>query len=182
MIDRNLEKKIKDTKEFIELWRKFHNLYKSALEKASISPEEEDAFLETKSLIARRYQALTDSLKLSLAREDRTFDVISQVLSLKSVSSISDVQMRSIEGDWHKSYITLNKILGGLENKRGELAKINPFVVAIRKVFSEGTGNKLVKLALLIALIVVFLYLIRVRGFGEPIKELLNSFLVKCGF
>lgn len=182
MIDRDLEKKIKDTKEFIELWRKFHNLYKSAQEKASISPEEEESFLETKSLIARRYQALTDSLRLSLAPEDRTFDVISQVLSLKGVSSTSDLQMKSIEGDWHKSYITLNKILGGLENKKEALAEINPLGVAIRKVLSGDTRKSLVKFVFLIVLIVVFLYLVQAPGFEESIKEILNSFLAKYGF
>ena len=83
MIDRAIEDKIKKTKEFMELWVKFHNLYKEALKKETIDPQDENTFLETKSLIARKYQALTDLLGMSPSIEqDKTFDVVSQVLSL----------------------------------------------------------------------------------------------------
>src|SRR3972149_6376919 len=86
MIDKELEKKIKQIKEFMELWVKFHELYKSATKNRVISPDEEKAFLETKSLIARKYQALMDNLNIEPTAEDKTMDIISQVLSLETVS------------------------------------------------------------------------------------------------
>ena len=105
MIDKELEEKIKKTKEFMELWIKFHNLYKEALKDKVVDPEEEKAFLETKSLIARKYQALTDLLKITPSTEDKTIDVISQVLSLQSISTLSDVQLEEIDNGWHLSLI-----------------------------------------------------------------------------
>ena len=62
MVSKDLELKIKRVKEFMQLWIKFHDLYKDALSDGVITPEEESNFLETKSLIARKYQALKELL------------------------------------------------------------------------------------------------------------------------
>lgn len=158
MIDRNLEKEIKQTKDFIELWRKFHDLYKGALDKQTISSQEEESFLETKSLLARNYQALLDSLNIKSTIEDKTFEVISQILSLDSISTISDMQMKKIENDWHNSYITLNKILGSLESKKEALAEISAVKIIIKRVFS----SPVVSLALVIIIIIFIYYIIKV--------------------
>ena len=125
MRDKGLELKIKWLKEFMQLWIKFHDMYKNAVSRDTISPEEEKAFLETKSLIARKYQALKDSLEIGSSYDDKTFDVISQVLSLKGVAAISDLSLHKIENDWHNSYIQLNKLLGELEGKQDALRKVS---------------------------------------------------------
>lgn len=154
MKDKKLEKKIKYLKEFMELWIKFHDLYKNALSKQAISPEEEKNFLETKSLIARKYQMLKEFLNLEPSSDDRTFDVISQVLSLEGVSTLSDLGMKKIESDWHNSYIQLNKMLGELESKTEELKLINTFGVFTRKIFV----NPIFSLILLITFIIAIYY------------------------
>src|SRR3989338_2584781 len=90
---REVDKLIKDAKDFMALWVKFHELYKEAIKDKVISPEEEKTFLETKSVIARRYQALIDEIGLPSSPEDKTFDVISSILSLETVASPSDMQL-----------------------------------------------------------------------------------------
>ena len=134
MINPELEEKIKKTKEFMELWLKFHELYTGALKKEAIHAEEEMAFLETKSLIARKYQALMDRLGMEPSMDDKTFDVVSQLLSLQGVSSISDVQIQEIETGWHRSFMFLNKLLGTLENQKETLARISPLSIWIPRV------------------------------------------------
>ena len=161
MKDKRLEKKIKLLKEFMELWIKFHDLYKTALSKQSISPEEEKNFLETKSLIARKYQMLKDFLGIEPQTDDRTFDVISQVLSLESVSTISDLGIKKIESDWHNSYIQLNKLLGELESKTEDLKSINTFVIFLRKLFVNPVVNMLLLIAFIIAVYYIVLYFLK---------------------
>lgn len=177
MIDRDLEEKIKKTKEFMELWMKFHNLYKEALKKETIDPEEESAFLETKSLIARKYQALTDLSKLVPSPEDKTFDVISQLLSLQGVSALSDVQIEEIESGWHQSYLALNKVLGALENRKEMLAKINPLSLLLPKMFGAIWKEPVRKTLKAIGVILIaYVVLVKMFHVEEKIRVLLSEF------
>jgi len=173
MIDKVVEDKIKKTKEFMELWMKFHNLYKDALQKESILPEDEDAFLQTKSLIARKYQALTELLELS-SSEDKTFEVVTQLLSLQGVSALSDVQMQEIEENWHQSYIALNKILGGLENQKEALARVHPISVIwpkiVQAVWKPGL-KKVVKTVVII--LMAYLVLIKMFHMDQKVRAFL---------
>jgi hypothetical protein len=157
MIDKILEGKIAQLNEFVELWASFYELYKRAADQQTFSEEEEKNFLELKSSLARKYQGLMDSLGIKPTAEDRTFDVISQVMSLKSITSLSPLQMEKLENDWHNSYITLNKIMGSLENRRGELAKINVFALTCKKLLL----NPFFALVLMIVVISFIYYFIK---------------------
>lgn len=123
MVDKITLSKIEHIKEFLELWMKFHQLYKSAFDKQSITKEEEDNFLQTKSLIARRYQILMDELELKPTVEDKTMDVIGAILSLEGVSNISDLHLKKLENDWHNSFLFLNRLLGKLEATKSDPRK-----------------------------------------------------------
>ena len=174
MVNPELEEKIKKTKEFMELWLKFRELYTKALKKEAIHAEEEMMFLETKSLIARKYQALMDRLGMEPSMDDKTFDVISQVLSLQSVSSISDVQIQEIETGWHRSFMFLNKLLGTLENQKEMLARISPLSIWGPKINSL-LAKKRVRLVLFI---IAFILLANGFHLGEKLVNLLSSLRV----
>lgn len=156
MVDRELELKIKRLKEFMQVWIKFHDMYKDSIKRDTITPEEESTFLETKSLIARKYQALTEHLGMGPSYEDKTFDVISQVLSLKSVAAISDLSLHKIENDWHNSYILLNKLLGELEGRQEALRRVG----LIRVIIGRLSVNPIVNLILAIIIISAIYFLI----------------------
>ena len=168
MVDRELELKIKRLKEFMQLWVKFHNMYKEAISRDTISPEQENTFLETKSLIARKYQALKEQLGITPSYEDKTFDVISQVLSLKTVAAISDISLHKLENDWHNSYILLNKLLGELEGRQEALRRIS----RIRLIAGKLSANPLFNLILVIIIIsgiyFLFNYLKRTQKIYSP--------------
>ncbi len=177
MIDKELEEKIKKTKEFMELWMKFHELYQAAQKKEIIDAQEERAFLETKSLITRKYQALTDFLGVAPTSEDKTFEVISQVLSLQGVSAFSDVQIEEIENGWHRSFLLLNKLLGGFENRKETLAKINLFSRLFPKIFSVFRKRPVQK-AVKIGIVIFLAYLILIKTFHmeEKLRIVLLGF------
>ena len=153
MIDKALENRIKKVNEFIQLWASFYAIYKRSAAQQSFTEEEEKNFLELKSSLARKYQGLMDSLGLKPTAEDRTFDVISQIMSLKSISMLSPLQMEKLENDWHHSYITLNKVMGSLENQKQELVKINVFGQRCKRLLT----NPFFSLALII-IVISFLY------------------------
>lgn len=146
---------VSKTKEFIELWIKFNQVYKDAMGKNSISPEEEVAFLETKSIIARKFQTLAESLSIDRGTIDHTYDVINQILSLKSISTLSEQSLKKIDNDWHQAYISLNRLVGHLE---AEKEKVVQEAGPVPNVFSGVLkGVAYLGGALLIALIILFL-------------------------
>ena len=119
----NAKDGIAKTREFIELWKKFNQIYKESMGKTAITEEEEDLFLETKSIVARKFQTLVDSLAIERSTIDRTYDVINQILSLRSISTFSEESLRKIGNDWHQSYISLNRLLGHLEAQRDTVSE-----------------------------------------------------------
>ena len=134
----NFKDDIIKIKEFIELWKKFNQIYKESMGKTAITEEEEGLFLETKSIVARKFQTLVDSLAIERSTVDRTYDVINQILSLGSISTFSEESLRKINNDWHQSYISLNRLLGHLEAEKNAGAgksRINPkeILVSISK-------------------------------------------------
>jgi hypothetical protein len=157
MISKELENRIRKTKDFAELWMKFRDMYIEATKKEVVTPEEEKSFLETKSLIARKYQALVDILKLKPTEEDRTLDVVSGVLSLKSLSTLSDMQTRKIESDWQSSYILLNKVLGHLESEKESLARVSRIKIIMERLIK----SRLFKFLLIILFAITVFYVAR---------------------
>lgn len=152
------------TKEFMELWVKFHQIYKEAMEKTSITPEEEELFLQTKSIVARKFQVLADSMSMDRATIERTYDVIGQILSLKNISALSEQVLKKIENDWHESYISLNRLLGHLEVQKDTLIRHKgSFAKRIWKVVAKV----FVYLGAFTILALVILYLVYILGIIE---------------
>ncbi len=174
MIDQDLEKQIKKARDFIHLWLQFRQHYQNALGRTNIIPEEENAFLELKSNIVRQYQGLLESIGIGHSSDDRTFEVISSILSLASVSALNEMQFKKVENDWHNSYLNLNKILGSLENKKEQAAKINTAKIALNKIFSSYFVS-LVSVILII--ILAYIILVQILHTDEFIKENLKSFM-----
>lgn len=155
------------TKEFMELWVKFHQIYKEAMGKSSITPEEEELFLQTKSIVARKFQILADSMSIDRTTIERTYDVIGQILSLKNISALSEQVLKKIENDWHESYISLNRLLGHLEAQKDTLLYHKGSLVkrawkAVTKLFLYLAAFAI--LALVILYLVYILGIIKIGG------------------
>ena len=163
MAAQNIKDSIDKTKEFIELWLKFNQIYKEAMGKTSITPEEEEAFLETKSIIARKFQTLADSLSIDRHTIERTYDVIGQILSLKSISMLSEHEIKKIDNDWHDSYISLNRLLGSLEARKDEAPGQRPATVKPRNPVMKF----IIYSAVIITLVGIMLFLAYVLGIFE---------------
>lgn len=158
MVDRELERKLKGLKEFMQLWVKFHDFYKGAISRETISPEEENTFQETKALIEKRYHILRGSFEAGFEAglpPHYTFDMISQVLSLKSLAAISDLNLDKIETAWNNSYVQLNKLLGELEIKQQSLRKVSRL-----KLIIKSADTNLYAKIILAAIIILSVWLL----------------------
>ncbi|NOX97044.1 MAG: hypothetical protein GXO98_03080 [Nitrospirae bacterium] len=140
MRDKKLERKIETLREFIKEWIRFRDFLKGALKDKNTSAEGEKQFLEIKSLIARKYQGLTQDLGEDFLPDKRLMDIISHVVSLESMAGASDMQFRKVENDWHLTYIDLNKLLGNLESERDRIAHVSGIKKALN-CFAGGVGS-----------------------------------------
>ena len=149
------------TKEFLELWKKFDHICKDAMKKTSITEEEEDLFLDTKSVVARKLQILVDSLPVERTTVDRAFDIINKIISLKSIATLSEEALRKINNDWHQTYISLNRLLGHLEAQKDSDMHHGP------KAVEEGSAS-IGRFAAYFVIIIVFalaiFFLARILG------------------
>ena len=148
MRDRKVEADIIALKEFIQLWITFGDFLKQSGEKlASIDAGKKQEFMESKSLLARKYESISSVIEKQYSPDNKISNILSQSVSLDNIAA-SDMQSRKLENDWHVSYIFLNKRLGGLEGKRDDLAKVSTLMtVIIPKI-----KRKLIKLSIFVIL------------------------------
>ena len=133
MIDRKLEGDIKKTKEFIELWDKFHQIFKDAISENHVSESKEKEILATKSLVGSRYEDLMDTLgKRPLERFIMSPSVYN-ILSLEKISIVSDRRLDALDCDWREAQRSLKALFERLERKKRRIGNLNRFAFALKK-------------------------------------------------
>ena len=125
MRDKVLQRRIGNLQELIELWGNFREMIDAVKKGASFDDENNREFLNVKSSIARKFQAVADGFEKRTFPEDEITDVLSQVVSLEQVKKMSSFTGDQFENTWHRVYIAMNKILGHLENERDALMRVS---------------------------------------------------------
>lgn len=146
MKDKVLEGRISELHELIGRWDRFHQMISAVTKGAPFTDEHEREFLEAKSSIARKFQAIADKFAIRTFPDEELTSVLSEAVSLEQASKMSGFSVQQLENTWHRVYIALNKIIGHLESDRDSLARIN--LLAFK-------SKRLVKNKLFIFLLVV---------------------------
>lgn len=136
MIDKKIETDIKAVKGFLELWMKFHSIYREIITKEIISKEDEDRFLETLRMIKNRYDELKRGLDFKYMPQGRLTDPVSDILALNGIRFMSEKNLKDLNEDWKDSYIFLNNILERLKNTKRRLEEFNPVGVFMKRLFA----------------------------------------------
>jgi len=159
MIDKNLDRNIVQTQQFLDLWVKFFDMMVASRRADEVSREHETSFLAVKSEIARRHKVLQENLGMDYALDANTMNIVGQAISLDSLRSSSDVAMKKIENEWHRAYIAINETLGVLQNRRQEMATKTQFD-AFMENLKSGAGSKgFMTVAVLVAIVVILVML-----------------------
>ncbi len=164
MRDRQLERRIGVLKGFIDLWVSFKTSVEEAIKKTDLTSADERAFLEVKSTIARRQQALIDVLGAEDVPDSEITAILAHAVSLKQLGGASGLLGRKLETDWHEAYMQFNRALGTLENDRDELARVNAFGRFFRGLLSSRMLWVFVVLALLIVFYMASIKRVPERG------------------
>lgn len=149
MRDRNLERKISDLQELIDKWNDFYGMMDAVKKGANFTEEHDKKFLNLKSSIARKFQAIADKFERKTFPDEEITNVLTEAVSLEDVNKMSSFTAGQLQNTWHRVYILLNKILGHLESERDSLGRINSIGHGIKKVIK----NKLFIFLLIVSFI-----------------------------
>jgi hypothetical protein len=116
----NVDQLIIRMENYLECWKQFNTFMTMARAK-KFSQEDENQFLEIKSVITQELELILSSIDCGpISRED-VHGLISSAPSIRYLSEMNENALRNVENNWHKLFISLQALLGQLKVKQGQV-------------------------------------------------------------
>ena len=116
----NVEQLILRMESYLECWKQF-NTFMSMARSKKYTQEDENQFLEIKSVITQELELILSSIDCGpISRED-VHSLIAAGPSIRFLSEINENSLRTVESHWHKLFIGLQSILGQLKVKQQQI-------------------------------------------------------------
>jgi len=120
MSKNNVEQLILRMESYLECWKQFNTFMTMARSK-KFTPEDENQFLEIKSVITQELELILCSIDCGPVSREDVHSLIASGPSIRFLSEMSDNALRSVENQWHKLFIGLQSILGQLKVRQGQV-------------------------------------------------------------
>src|SRR6266498_1518469 len=111
---KKLEQLITQMENYLECWKQFNGFVNLARTK-KFGPEDENQFLEIKSVIVQELELILASVEVASPTKEEVHTLIGNAPSLRYLSEMNEGALRNVESQWHKIYIGLHSILGQLK-------------------------------------------------------------------
>jgi hypothetical protein len=109
-----LEELVQHMENYIECWKQFNQFINIARQK-KFSPEDENHFLEVKSVIIQELELILAAMEVAAPTKDEVHALIASAPSLRFLAESQEGVLRNIETQWHRIYIGWHSILGQLK-------------------------------------------------------------------
>ena len=157
LIDRSVEM----CREFMNDWLLFNQILSAYPSPGVNKAQLENQFLKVKSKLAREHRVLKESLGADYNLDVNTMNIVAGATNLESIYAQSEVAVKQLQTEWHRSFISINETLGGIEDKKaraeaGEKIFVAP-VGGVAPSGSRGMSEKQKKNLIVVAVIVVIL-------------------------
>ena len=116
----NVEQLILRLENYLECWKQFNTFMNMARSK-KFSQEDENQFLEIKSVITQELELILSSIDCGPVTREDVHSLIASAPSIRYLSELNDNAVRSVENSWHKLFISLQSLLGQLKVKQGQI-------------------------------------------------------------
>ncbi|MCI0744820.1 MAG: hypothetical protein L0Y58_05375 [Verrucomicrobia subdivision 3 bacterium] len=120
MSKNNIDQLILRLESYLECWKQYNSFMAMARSK-KFGTEEENQFLEIKSVITQELELLLSSIDCGPISRDEVHSLIAAGPSIRFLSEMNDNSLRNIESQWHKLFIGLQSILGQLKVKQNQV-------------------------------------------------------------
>ncbi len=119
MSNRKVEQLIAQMENHLECWKQFNQFVGLARGK-KFGVEEENQFLEVKSVLVQELELLLCSIEVGSPSRQEIHELIGSAPSLRYLSELNEGASRNLETQWHKIYIGWHAILGQLKARQRE--------------------------------------------------------------
>jgi len=120
MNKKQLDQLILQMENYLECWKQFNHFVNIARLK-KFTEEDENQFLEVKSVLAQQLELILASIECSNPTRDEVHSLISAAPSIRYLSELNDGAIRGVENQWHKIYIGWQSNLGQLKVKQRDV-------------------------------------------------------------
>jgi hypothetical protein len=120
MTKTNIDQLILRMESYLECWKQY-NAFMAMARAKRFSQEDENQFLEIKSVITQELELILSSIDCGpISRED-VHTLIASAPSVRFLSEMNENGLRAVESQWHKLFIGLQSILGQLKVRQGQI-------------------------------------------------------------
>jgi hypothetical protein len=115
-----LEDLISQIENYLECWKQF-NQYVAQSRNKKFSQEDENQFLELKSVLTQELELILSSVECTSPTKEEVISLVSTTPSLRYLGEQNESNLRSLESQWHKIYIGWQSILGQLKVQQRQI-------------------------------------------------------------
>jgi hypothetical protein len=133
MRNNKLDQLIVQLENYLECLKQF-NYFVNLSRGKKFGPEDENQFLEVKSIIVQELELISAAMECSSPSREEVHTLISSAPSMRYVAESNEGNLRGLENHWHKIYVGFQAILGQLKVKQRE--------VESKSVISSVFGKK----------------------------------------
>src|SRR5690349_4920123 len=119
MRNKKLEQLIMQLENYLECWKQF-NYFLTLARSKKFSPEDENQFLEVKSVIIQELELILSAVECGSPSKDDVHNLVASSPSIRYLSESNEGVLRGVENHWHKIYVGWQSILGQLKVKQRE--------------------------------------------------------------
>ncbi len=116
----HIDELIQRMENYLECWKQF-NTFMTLARSKKFSPEDENQFLELKSVLTQELELILSCMDCGPVTRDEVHSLISAGPSLRFLAEINDNALRNVENHWHKLFISLQSILGQLKVRQQQM-------------------------------------------------------------
>lgn len=183
-----LDRRVSMCREFMNDWLLFNQILSAYPSPGVNKAQLENQFLKIKSKLAREHNVLKDQLGSDYKIDSNTMNIVSGATNLEAVYSQSEVAVKKLQGEWHRSFISINETLGAIEDKKaraenGEKIFLDTMVSGGGGGgrgggggggISDGQKKLLIVVAILIGIVAAAWFVPPVREYFRPVWEMLG--------
>jgi hypothetical protein len=114
MAPKRLDQLVQQMENYIECWKQFNQFVNLARAK-KFSAEDDNQFLETKSVIIQELELVLSSVETGTPSKEEIHTLVAGAPSLRYLSEMPDGALRNLESQWHKIYIGWHSVLGQIK-------------------------------------------------------------------
>ena len=123
MSNKKVDSLIQQMENYLECWKQFNHFINLARAK-KFSAEDEDQFLEVKSVLIQELELILASIEVSSPTKEEVHTVIGNAPSLRCLGEMNDGALRSLENQWHKIRIERNAGHGGADMVKQQVERV----------------------------------------------------------